>query len=443
MECGLSNVFPVSANRTLEVQLAQSFSQSLDVKIDNSTLLSSSFLWVLYCAADTAQHCHGICPNADLAGVGVRTAFWLSSILQAILVAVSPEESTQGAWTAAILTASVTIPALIQKRNRQLSIYHATLVLNFATFSSIVSLAVAPMCTVWRPAGDPELPALIFGEEGRTLSNDAEPLTNLPKNKVHRQRLVLSLALLTQVALQWAWTITLFTDPEYYQKACIPSTIVVLFGRLFSVQKINHGQYIIWPLWLLFNLAITLIWGVLLVYSSSPSVHPVLSRSPSRLDLPLTWRDKLPQDKGRIMVIISNFVAFLISLLLLVSSEVQVARNCVHDENSDWSFGQIAAILVALAPAWSIVTALDNHHKPQMDDRTPIHNDVESEQHTRDLESTSVLASTDGRKTPIAPLIEEVQETISIDEEPSYSYHLTVPRDAFRQRAPSKPPPSH
>lgn len=115
------------------------------------------------------------------------------------------------AWTAAILTASVTIPALIQKRNRQLSIYHATLVLNFATFSSIVSLAVAPMCTVWRqdiseeneahpqPGDDPALVITVFGEEGQTLMADAEPLTNLPKHKVHRQRLVLSVALLTQV----------------------------------------------------------------------------------------------------------------------------------------------------------------------------------------------------------------------------------------------------
>lgn len=142
-----------------------------------------------------------------------------------------------------------------------------------------------------------------------------------------------------QVALQWAWTIMLFTDSEYYQKACIPSTIVVLFGKPFFVGSINHDLYIVWPIWLLFNLAITLIWGILLVYSSCPSVHPVLSRSTSPFDLPLTWRDKLRLDKGRIMVVSANVMAFLISVLFLVSSEMQVAKNCVHDENSDWSFG--------------------------------------------------------------------------------------------------------
>lgn len=71
------------------------------------------------------------------------------------------------------------------------------------------------MCTVWRQntseeneqrdlyaqsGDDPAFVLTIYGEEGQTLIADAEPLTNLlPKQRVHRQRLVLSLALLTQV----------------------------------------------------------------------------------------------------------------------------------------------------------------------------------------------------------------------------------------------------
>jgi hypothetical protein len=35
----------------------------------------------------------GICPNADVAGVGVRAAFYLNSIMTAALVALSPADS--------------------------------------------------------------------------------------------------------------------------------------------------------------------------------------------------------------------------------------------------------------------------------------------------------------------------------------------------------------
>jgi hypothetical protein len=45
---------------------------------------------------------------------------------------------------------AVVIPALIQKRAGNLTIYHATQVLHFATISCLSNLAVAPMCTVWR-----------------------------------------------------------------------------------------------------------------------------------------------------------------------------------------------------------------------------------------------------------------------------------------------------
>jgi len=157
----------------------------------------------------------------------------------------------------------VTIPAFIQKRQNALSIYHATLVLNFATFSSIVSLAVAPMCTIWRQPStlaaeipqedresneaqrlleqEPSSPVTAISPEEREdreaqypsrleedssrptadisredlenreverlseeeghLSPAANPrtLTNLPRRRVHHQRLILSLALLMQV----------------------------------------------------------------------------------------------------------------------------------------------------------------------------------------------------------------------------------------------------
>lgn len=56
------------------------------------------------------------------------------------------------------------------------------------------------MCTVWREGSqEADSEVEIFGEEGRLAVPDLHDLTNLPRRKVHRQRLVLSLALLAQV----------------------------------------------------------------------------------------------------------------------------------------------------------------------------------------------------------------------------------------------------
>jgi hypothetical protein len=122
--------------------------------------LNKDLLAQLSCSIDS-NRCFGICANADIAGVGVRTAFYLNAFMTASLVAFCPQESpaagkgsislssagerrltTNSAWSATILTAAMVIPAIIQKSQQTLTLYHATLVLNFATFSSIASLAV-------------------------------------------------------------------------------------------------------------------------------------------------------------------------------------------------------------------------------------------------------------------------------------------------------------
>lgn len=255
---------------------------------------------------------------------------------------------------------AILIPAIKQKREQNITIYHATLVLNFATFSSLVSLSVAPMCAVWRKTGFTdhssridETQVDILGEEAALSVRNTGPdsLNNLPRLKVHRERLSLSLALLAQVALQWTWTTMLLTDPEYAQPACSSTTRVMLFVVPFTVEEINHKYFIVWPLWLLFNVTITTVWGLLLVVNSAPSVHPVLSRQTSLDDILTRRRRRFFKalDWGRIRVLALNCLAFLLAVMFIVVCEVQVNHlgNCTMGENSDWSFGQIAALLVA------------------------------------------------------------------------------------------------
>ena len=74
----------------------------------------------------------GLSPN-DSASAG-------SLIIIVCILAIT--HATGLAWSSTILTMSLVIPAVIQKKQGALTLYHATLVLNFATFSSISSLAV-------------------------------------------------------------------------------------------------------------------------------------------------------------------------------------------------------------------------------------------------------------------------------------------------------------
>lgn len=132
----------------------------------------------------------------------------------------------------------------------------------------------------------------------------------------------------------------LFTDPEYAQTACSPSTRIMMFGIPFTVKHINDSRlFVLWPLWLLFNVGVTAAWGVLLVINSSPSIHPVL---PRQTTFDSRWRDRFPTDKGRVRILVGNCLAFIVALLFLVSCEAQANRigNCIlGGENSEWSFG--------------------------------------------------------------------------------------------------------
>lgn len=112
-------------------------------------------------------------------------------------------------------------------------------------------------------------------------------ITRNPKNKKRakkaqmRARIILSLALITQVnifffytfalvpiaglqvILQWAWGIFLFVSPNYAQSECSGSTILVFFMVPFTTSSINeldgsHARFLLWPAWILFSLGLTL-----------------------------------------------------------------------------------------------------------------------------------------------------------------------------------------
>ncbi|KZV95470.1 hypothetical protein EXIGLDRAFT_748131 [Exidia glandulosa HHB12029] len=386
--------FPVLTNSTsiaaLNDSLSNCFGETFQLPISRDLVAE------LYCATSREGPCYGICPNADLAGLGVRLAFYFQAALNALLVGLSPEDSPGAAWGATLLTAAIVIPAMVQKKELELSLYHATLVLNFTTLSSLASLAVAPLCPIWRekglaeplkqrmldqqqndetnaefpflsgpslsvqtPEDDTHVPLTSDDSEEEDEEEDALVPHHAPSKKdVTYQRIVLSMALLAQVALQWAYAVFLFTSPYFAEKSCSATTVVVLFGVPFRAAEINEDWFGIWVLWLVFNMGVTFIWGAFLVISGAASKkHSKSHRQPGLIMRRLQEWDP-SGDKRRKSVMAG---ALLLAVSFLAVAEVQQRSNCfAQSENDDWGFGQVAALLLVLVPIWQIVVVLNN-----------------------------------------------------------------------------------
>ena len=150
---------------------------------------------------------------------------------------------------------------------------------SFATLSCISSLAVAPMLPVWRLRPD----EYYAKELRRGTAADLHSVHAIidwgllegggrvtpQRQKVEaaqsRERVILALALLTQVVLQWTWGIILFVSPVYKQPECSGDTVLMLFFSPFTVRRIRGAKFAVWPMWLLFCLAVTL--GLLIILS--------------------------------------------------------------------------------------------------------------------------------------------------------------------------------
>ncbi|KAH9948278.1 hypothetical protein B0H21DRAFT_660500, partial [Amylocystis lapponica] len=333
--------------------------------------------------------CFALCPNPDLAGVGVRAAFYGQSILNTLLVIFSPRDSVPSAWASTLLTASLVVAAIVQKVDGNITLHHATLVLNFSTLSCISSLAVAPILPIWRLT-----PGEYYARElqlaRRTVTGTTTPLTdreenvleeevyvNTHKKKIkkaqNKERVVLALALLIQVVLQWAWGIILFVSPSYSQTMCSGTTRLRFFMRTFTASEINHGSFYVWPLWLLFCLGITLGLTIILAVSSPDRAYELSRRSgassrdesagtPVVQQLYAVAISMLPprNDVTRQMIFCGNVFAFALWILFILTSELQRTDNCnmVEGENDFGGFGQITAVLLSLAPLWSLTVAL-------------------------------------------------------------------------------------
>ncbi|CDO72293.1 hypothetical protein BN946_scf184970.g145 [Trametes cinnabarina] len=334
--------------------------------------LQNATLAALVCAAppDDPCPCVAICPNPDISGVGVRSAFYLQSVMNTLLVIFSRRDSVPSAWASTLLTASLVIAAMVQKGNQSITLHHATLTMNFATLSCISSLAVAPTLSIWRLSTESyyirQLAHHVLNitfQEGSQTGN-GPVLEEKDRTRIQRaqgkQRLFLALALLTQVVLQWAWGIVLFVSPVYSQTNCSGDTALIFFLARFRARDINHKYMVVWVFWLLFSLGTTLCLTVVLAVTSpsrarassrmnsrSSSVASRSSRSARRPPIYMqlfssVW-DSFPSwgDRDAQLVFWYNIVATMLWAVYLISSELQIHANTIFaGENEISSFGQ-------------------------------------------------------------------------------------------------------
>ncbi|KAM5541189.1 hypothetical protein V8D89_005118 [Ganoderma adspersum] len=363
-----------------------------------SDILQNATLAALQCSQEQNGTCVALCPNPDISGVGVSSAFYIQSFMNTLLVIFSRRDSVPTTWAATLLTAALVIAAMVQKQTQSITLHHAILTLNFATLSCISSLAVAPTLSIWRLTPQQYYAKrlahdmLDAGDESdnkhRMVTDAVEQLTTgRHKRKVaraqNRQRLFLAFALLTQVVLQWAWGVVLFVSPVYSQANCSGDTALIFFLYRFTAQEINSTYMYVWVLWLLFSLGITMAMTVVLAVTSPSRARTLtqhsspastmggrsLTMSTSNASTPRPVHRQVYEsllsavppfrDKSRQLVFWYNVLCVVLWFVYIIASEIQIQANCLFTgENSITSFGQITALLLSLAPLWSLSAAL-------------------------------------------------------------------------------------
>lgn len=125
--------------------------------------------------------------------------------------------------------------------------------------------------------------------------------------------------------------------------ACIPETHIVLFFVSMQAKDINQGHFALWGCWLLFSISVTLLFGILLVLSSTSGANGNRKPKESRRRPKTSWITRFtkkwdPQGNKRRNIVF--MFAVLICFVLVYVSEWQAKANCVLGDDS-WGFGQV------------------------------------------------------------------------------------------------------
>ena len=266
---------------------------------------------------------------------------------------------------------------------------------SFATLSCISSLAVAPTLSIWRLTPQEyyrkRLERDILDDhdddQDRMISDAVDTMTGRHRRRIERaqsrQRLILAIAILTQVVLQWAWGIWLFVDHAYSQTNCSGVTTLIFFFHPFKAEYINSNMFV-WVAWLLFSLGITMFMTIVLALTSPSRARPWTAKSSPGSGSIVTRTSSIPEsqisrpvhkqlydytleaipvwkEQVKHFVFWYNIASVFLWIMYIIGelsmswhrsygsvslqptvSELQIRKNCIFEgENSFSGFGQV------------------------------------------------------------------------------------------------------
>lgn len=147
-----------------------------------------------------------------------------------------------------------------------------------------------------------------------------------------------------QVGLQWAWIIYMWISPIYFQSVCNGETTLILFGM--RIKEINFNNqtdlnYRLWEGWAGASIALSFLFTVALVASTSPNLALVKTkRKSSRMQSLLQKYD----DDGDFRRVLLMGSAAILCTCVFLSNELQIKSNCLLTNGTGWdtwSFGQV------------------------------------------------------------------------------------------------------
>ncbi|THH33461.1 hypothetical protein EUX98_g747 [Antrodiella citrinella] len=178
--------------------------------------------------------------NPDISGIGVRLSFYLQNFLLVLLVDRSWEDAPSALWTFTSTSFGLTIAAIVQAQQAQLSFFQALQVTNLVWLANFGSFLALASYSRHRTIKD---------EEQKTSSGDSSPTCETdghhhrrPGSEKSRPDLVVKLAAMSQIFFSMALTLVTWARPDIFSndggdsKETCDVKYVAFFGAIFPAR---------------------------------------------------------------------------------------------------------------------------------------------------------------------------------------------------------------
>ncbi|KAK7682296.1 hypothetical protein QCA50_014499 [Cerrena zonata] len=311
--------------------------------------------------------------NPDISGIGVRISFYLQNIFLVFLVNRSYEDAPNALWTFIMTNVGLTLAAIVQASDHQLSFFQAIQVsnlvwlANFGTFFALASYS--------RSRRNHGLPELSF----RRGFEDLTWPKSIPKYAGMVQ-MFFSMALTLYI-----W-VTAKTFGNHTQAACEQDVNYVVF--FVALPALRSGRIVALAITSLLT-AIYLLVSFHELYNHYRSYKRArvkkshlqstsdtsLPTSPPQADIEMNSahqeRVARPVNRTRTlnhmrlrgdpMLVGIGICQVFVFVYFVLCSELLLRYNTMDDSDAEWGFGQILALIVTIPSLIAVVQAFQKH----------------------------------------------------------------------------------